>query len=42
LKVNNQLKNPKGPLRESKRYTTSPTTTEGKASKVFSTPTTSD
>ncbi|MNV11230.1 hypothetical protein D3C71_1017890 [compost metagenome] len=37
LKLNSQPSEPSGPLRESTRYTTSPTTTDGTASKVLST-----
>jgi hypothetical protein len=37
LKLNIQPRKPSGPVRDSNRYTTSPTTTEGKASKVLST-----
>jgi hypothetical protein len=36
LKENSQSRKPSGPLRESSRYTTSPTTTEGKANAVLS------
>ena len=38
--VNRMPQEPSGPERDSSRYTTKPTTTEGSASKVFSTPTT--
>jgi hypothetical protein len=37
LKLNNQPKKPNGPERESSKYTTNPTTTEGTAKKVLST-----
>ena len=36
-KVNIQPRKPSGPERDSSKYTTKPTTTDGKASKVFST-----
>ena len=36
LKLNSQPKYPKGPERESSKYTTKPTTTEGTASAVLS------
>ena len=35
LKLNSQPKKPSGPERDKSRYTSSPTTTEGTASKVF-------
>jgi hypothetical protein len=35
LKENSQPRNPSGPVRDSTRYTTSPTTTEGTARAVF-------
>ena len=38
--VNRMPQEPSGPDRDSNRYTTSPTTTEGSASRVFITPTT--
>ena len=38
LNENSQPKKPSGPLRESSKYTTNPTTTEGKASGYRATP----
>ena len=37
LMLNSHPKKPNGPVRDSKRYTNKPTTTEGKANKVLST-----
>jgi hypothetical protein len=37
LKLNNQPKNPSGPVLDSNKYMTKPTTTDGKAKKVFNT-----
>ncbi len=37
LKLNSHPSDPSGPLRDSSKYTTSPTTTDGTASKVLST-----
>jgi len=37
LRLNNQPKNPKGPVRDNSKYTNNPTTTDGKANKVLST-----
>jgi hypothetical protein len=37
LRLNNQPKKPRGPVRDNNKYTNNPTTTEGNAKKVLST-----